>query len=355
MSNTLDEVDLISAKSGARLRRLSVIAENAIDHYPKWAFTSVSMLYFLVFIVLSYFKLLWLDELITLHIARLGTVSSIWHALALGADPNPPITVLLVRASESIFGAHELAYRLPAAIGYWVGLLSLFLYLRRYLRSIWALCGTVLSMTMAAFDYSYESRSYGVIYGLAMLGFLCWSYSEESNRTAKARLLAAVGMTFALTVGISTNYFAVLALLPIAAGEVVRTIEQWRGIALLPRSQPGFCKISAGIATRFSSFLSSLVPLTSVVLHPWRMAHLASIPRVANLQSNIFCPPLSYRFRSGRRIICRPQPIYCQTEHRDDRFDRENYCRNSRDCDSQMAFSAPPMPCSDRGPHDLFA
>jgi hypothetical protein len=267
MSNTLDEVDLISAKSGARLRRLSVIAENAIDHYPKWAFTSVSMLYFLVFIVLSYFKLLWLDELITLHIARLGTVSSIWHALALGADPNPPITVLLVRASESIFGAHELAYRLPAAIGYWVGLLSLFLYLRRYLRSIWALCGTVLSMTMAAFDYSYESRSYGVIYGLAMLGFLCWSYSEESNRTAKARLLAAVGMTFALTVGISTNYFAVLALLPIAAGEVVRTIEQWRGIALLPRSQPDGTRVPFVKAIDFRVWIGLAVAAGSILAY----------------------------------------------------------------------------------------
>ena len=78
----------------------------------------------------------------------------------MGADPNPPITHMLVHYSRLAFGDHELAYRLPPFFGYWLGLVSLFAYLLRRLPAVWALAGTVLSMAMAAFDYSFESRSY---------------------------------------------------------------------------------------------------------------------------------------------------------------------------------------------------
>ena len=102
-------------------------------------------------------------------------------------------------------------------------MLSPFLYLRRPVPSIWALAGTVLSMCMAVFDYSYESRSYGIFYGLALLAFLCWSWTADAG-LARARLPAALlGMTATLACGISTNYFAVLAFVPVAAGEAVRT------------------------------------------------------------------------------------------------------------------------------------
>jgi 4-amino-4-deoxy-L-arabinose transferase-like glycosyltransferase len=81
-----------------------------------------------VVVAQSHFKLPWLDELITLHIARQGSAGAIWNALAQGADPNPPLTHLLVHFSRILFGDHELAYRLPAFIGYWVGMVSLFAY-----------------------------------------------------------------------------------------------------------------------------------------------------------------------------------------------------------------------------------
>ena len=212
-------------KPAARLRRIGSRLECWIDRSPKGAFLWLTMLYLLVLFALSSFKLLWLDELITLHIARLNNISAIWHALFLGADPNPPFTHILVHFCRRLFGEHEFALRLPAAVGYWIGLLSLFLYLRRRLPSIWALGGTVLSMTMAAFDYSYESRSYAIFYGLAMLAFLCWSTAVDPTRSAIHQRVALVGMTFALAAGISTNYFAVLAFLPIAAGELTRAIR----------------------------------------------------------------------------------------------------------------------------------
>ena len=203
--------------------------EFRIERSPWKSFAVLTVFYVAVVAVLSHFKLLWLDELITLHIARLGSIGAIWVALARGADPNPPITHILVHYSQLAFGDHELACRLPAVAGYWIGLVSLFAYLRRRVPAIWALAGAVLSMAMAAFDYSFESRSYAIFYGLAMLAVLSWSIAVDPLSRTLVRNLALAGMVFALAAGISTNYFAVLAFLPIAGGELARTVRRMHG------------------------------------------------------------------------------------------------------------------------------
>ena len=83
-------------------------------------------------------------------------------------------------------------------------------------------------MSMGAFEYSYESRSYGICYGLAMLAFSCWTRAVDLTGTARTRGIALAGLIFALAAGISTNYFAVLAFFPVAAGEAVRTVSEMR-------------------------------------------------------------------------------------------------------------------------------
>jgi hypothetical protein len=250
----------------AMARNVWVALEDSIDRRPIRAFVVLSFLYFGVVFTLSSFKLLWLDELITLHIARLGSASAIWRALSQGADPNPPVSHLLVLYSRDVFGEHELAYRLPAASGYWVGLLSLFFYLRRILPATWALAGTVLSMTMAAFDYSYESRSYGIFYGLAMFAFLCWGRAAGNRCKTRGDYFWIFGMVFALAAGISTNYFAVLAFLPIAAGELASTIS--RTLETTRRSQE--CRVAYGTAI-----------LRAIDLRIWLGLLVAATPLIA--------------------------------------------------------------------------
>jgi hypothetical protein len=202
--------------------------EQRIDHAPGRAFALLSIAYFVAVFTLSSMKLLWLDELITLHIAMHGGPAAIWDVLKHGADPNPPVTHVLVHYSRALLGDHEWVYRLPAAVGYWIGLLSLFAYLRRRVPGSWAIGGTLLSMSMAAFEYSYESRSYGIFYGLAMLAFFCWTVAVDPVRKSTARTLSIAGLVIALAGGISTNYFAVLAFFPIAGGEVIRTVMRAR-------------------------------------------------------------------------------------------------------------------------------
>jgi hypothetical protein len=197
-----------------------------IDLHPFRAFTILTLFYFVVAFSLSSLKLLWLDELITLHIARLSGPGAIWQALWHGVDPNPPLSHLLVHYSRLIFGEHEFALRLPAMIGYWAGILTLFLYLKRRLSPTWAVVGTITLMAMGAFEYSYESRSYGIFFGLAMVAFYFWSRAADSASANGPRGGALVGMALALAAGISTNYFAVLAFLPVCIGEVVRTLSR---------------------------------------------------------------------------------------------------------------------------------
>jgi drug/metabolite transporter superfamily protein YnfA len=229
---SLDTSPKIEGSLGSALRGFACRVQSGIESHPWLAFALFSTFYFVIVFLQSSMKLLWLDELITLHIARLGSIPAIWHALGRGVDPNPPLMYLLVHWSIGLFGNHEFAYRMPAAIGYWAGLFSLFLYLRRLLPVAWALPGTVLSTTMAAFEYSYESRSYAVLYGMAMVAVLCWSWTADRATPRWDRWLSLGGMALALAVGISVNYFAVLAFLPIAAGEAART---WRHADTLRR------------------------------------------------------------------------------------------------------------------------
>ena len=237
-----------------------------IDHSPARAFAVLSVIYAGAVVGLSSLKLLWLDELITLHIAKLGSASAIWAALAQGADPNPPITHLLVHYARMLFGDHALAYRLPSMAGYWIGLASLGSYLLRRLPGTWALAGCVLSMAMAAFDYSFESRSYAIFYGLAMLAILCWSVTVDPAARPALRKLTLAGMVFALAAGISTNYFAVLAFFPIACGEVVRS---WRAI----RSSRGGERISLMRAIDFRIWIGMALAGSTLLAYRSLIAH----------------------------------------------------------------------------------
>jgi len=194
-----------------------------LDAHPIRAFAALTVLYLAVVFTQSSLKLMWLDEFITLHLARLNSLHDLWAALAAGADPNPPITYILVHWSRQLLGDHEWVYRLPAMAGCWIGLISLFAFLKQRVCGSWAIFGCLIWMAMAAFDYSFESRSYGIFYGQAMLAFLCWSVAVDPSRTSLVRWIALIGMIAALGGGISINYFAVLAFLPPAVGELMRT------------------------------------------------------------------------------------------------------------------------------------
>lgn len=198
------------------------------DSFPRWSSTG-----FLVVFTLSYFaltlthasiKLLWFDELITLYVARLNAPELIWDALARGTDPNPPLMHLLVMWSMRMFGESELVVRLPAILANWFASVCLFSYLRRRLPVQYAAAGVCFFAATAAFSYSYESRSYALLLAFSIVSLVAWRGVVEGRHPA----LSAVLLALCVGLGISSNYFAVLSLFPVAIGEFVRSLERRR-------------------------------------------------------------------------------------------------------------------------------
>ena len=199
-----------------------------LNRRPGIVLISLGVLYFGIVFALSSIKLLWLDEFITYYISKLDSLRSILAALARGADPNPPLNYLLVLASRKLFGESEFALRLPAIMTSWAGIVALFAFLKKRMPPLYAACGALFFMATAAFDYSFEARSYALMLGFCALSLFAWQRSVEG----KHKIAAAVGMSLALAAGLSSNYFGVLAFFPIAAGEFLRNIRnrrlEWR-------------------------------------------------------------------------------------------------------------------------------
>src|SRR4051812_6892081 len=197
---------------------------DVVNRNPTKVFFAITALYFLITITQASVRLLWFDELVTFYIAKLNAVGTIWRALANGADPNPPLTHVLMMWSMKLFGDSAVALRLPAIMASWLGLSCLYFFLRKRVPVVYAAAGVFFFMATAAFDYSYEGRSYPLMLGFAMLSLLAWRWTVESSHP----YLSAALLALALAGGVSSNYFAVLAFFPIAAGEFVRNIEQRR-------------------------------------------------------------------------------------------------------------------------------
>jgi len=194
----------------------------AFDKRPWRVFAGISVFYVAAVFTLAWLRHFWFDELITYYIAKINSLSGIWEALARASDPNPPLTHVLVMWSMRIFGGGEVAARLPAILAAFVGVLSLFLFLRKRVPVVYAATGVFFFMATHAFSYSYESRSYAFMLAFAMLSLVLWRAAIEGRR----RHLAAISLALTLAAGLSANYYCVLAFFPIAAGELVRTAER---------------------------------------------------------------------------------------------------------------------------------
>ncbi len=171
-------------------------------------------------------KLLWVDEFFTLYVSQQPHVRGVWHALAAGADPNPPLMHLLAKASTILFGVNALALRLPSILSVLLAILAMWWVLRRWVSPLYAAVGVLAFMATRGFDYSYDARSYGLLMGFCMASLASWMYASDA--IGLRRTLALGAITVFLAAGLSSNYYGVLAFFPIALGEAFR-----------PRRRPG--------------------------------------------------------------------------------------------------------------------
>jgi hypothetical protein len=162
------------------------------------------------------------DELFTFEIARLPGFGDVWRALRAGADFHPPLDFLLRHASLKAFGESELAFRLPSIAAMWMALGCLFAFVARRTSALYGLIAALIPLSTPVFEYAYEGRGYAWMVALSAAALAAWQRRTEGSRWAAALL------ALSLAALVWTHYYGVLAFLPIAVGELVRTRERRR-------------------------------------------------------------------------------------------------------------------------------
>ena len=190
-----------------------------------WIWMATYSLIFLpLTLLLSSRYAFWYDEIHTIYLSRLPSVRQIWLALAEGADLQPPLVYLTTRLAHSIFGYSEWAARLPSTIGVLVAGLCLMFFVARRTSMLWGFLAAVFILLTGVYPHAIEARPYGLVLGFAGTALVCWQCAAEERH----RKLALTGLTASLMLAVSSHYYAVLLLVPIALGEAVRNYANRR-------------------------------------------------------------------------------------------------------------------------------
>ncbi|MGA8212315.1 MAG: glycosyltransferase family 39 protein [Candidatus Sulfotelmatobacter sp.] len=195
-----------------------------LERSPIGFIVGFSLLYFSASVTLAYWKLMWLDELYTYHIAALPSATAIWSKLASGTGPMPPSFYLLTRFSQEWLGPSHFAIRFPELIGFLIASLCLFYFIRRRTSALYGLVGMLAFWITGAYPFAYEARPYGLVLGFCGLALVCWQAASENVR----RRWALLGLFAACAGAVGSHYGAVMLVFPLALGELVRSISRRR-------------------------------------------------------------------------------------------------------------------------------
>ncbi len=190
-----------------------------LDHNSRIVLLAFSILYLLGNGLTASHKFLWADEVLTAYMARLS-LPQLWSALKAGVDIEPPLFHLITRAFTSAFGQSPLALRMPAILGGWLMCISLYIFVSRRLRPLYGLIAMLIPFVTRAADYTYEARCYGIALGFSGAALVCWQGAAERRR----RKLCLIGLVFFLAAAIACQFYMVLVLLSIGAGEILRSV-----------------------------------------------------------------------------------------------------------------------------------
>ena len=211
----------LSSRSGGFQRAIDRVNRSAssLERRGLLLFVALSSLYWPITALLASRKLMWNDELYTYYVAILPSMRDVWAALESGGEQTPPFFYLTTRASFDIFGVNNLAIRLPAMLGLWVMSACLLVFVARRTSWLPALCAAVFPLVTWAYQYAFEARAYGMVLGFAAVALLSW----QSVALGRGRVLWLLSLALSLSAAVSTHYYALFVILPLALGEATRT------------------------------------------------------------------------------------------------------------------------------------
>src|SRR5215469_7795486 len=205
-----------------------------------FAYVLFTILYIWPNLVLAHQKLLWSDEFFTLYLSETRNWSELWRALSTGGDQHPPSFYYLIHLIFKLVGTTNLTLRLAPLIGFGLFCVCLYEIARRVVERRWALVALLLPLTTPALYYATEARGYGIEVGFVTFSLLMWILAAEG----KKRSWTIPGLAVGLCLSVASHYYAILFLVPLAAGELVKT-KLRRSIDV-----PVYC-----------AFLAALIPL----------------------------------------------------------------------------------------------
>jgi len=212
-------------------------------------------------------KPFWHDEIYTVLLARLPSISMHWAALRDGVDFAPPLNGFATRAVRHLAGLGPLAARVPPMIGFWTMVMVIFAIVRERTSAVLGFAAISVPVFTAAYRYSYEARPYGLMMGLAAVAWFAWMRAAAGSR--RGVFLALLGLS--LAAGLWNHYYAALVYLPVAAGELTRAIRARR------IDGPLWMVVAASIVG--AAPLAPLIRLSaSRTAHFWVAPSLADIP-----------------------------------------------------------------------------
>jgi hypothetical protein len=221
---------------------------------------------------------LWFDEILGHLVCQLAWPSRAVQAADAGVDLSAPGWVLLARLSEFLTGGSDRGSRWLALLG--VAMAAVLVH--RIAEERWgsaaaAVAASALLLTRAS-RFACDGRPYGLALGLAALALFAWYRWSQSLRL---RWLAIAAL--AVAAATLVHYYAVLMLVPLAGGEIVRMYARkrwdWRvAVALAAAIVPLGCLLPhilrGGAAVRLAPF--SEPALSSLYYHfRWLVDFLA--------------------------------------------------------------------------------
>ena len=184
----------------------------------------LSLLYLAVTVVLAQRKLMWNDELYTYYMARLPSMSDVWAALMSRGEQTPPFFYFTTRVSFDLFGVNNLSVRLPEMLGFWMMLACLYVFVARRASTLSGLCAAAFPLVTIAYLFAFEARPYGLLLGCGALALVSW----QSVTLNRHRAVSLVCLAASVAAMVSTQYYGVLILLPLALGEAVLSLMRRR-------------------------------------------------------------------------------------------------------------------------------
>jgi hypothetical protein len=117
----------------------------------------------------------------------------------------------------------------------------------RRVSPIYAIAGAIFLLCTTAYDYAFEARPYGLVLGFTGLALVAWQRATDDT---ERRGIALGVLTLMLTAAIHSHYYAGLALGPLCAAELTRTVVRRR------LDLPGWASLLSPLVT-----LAPLAPL----------------------------------------------------------------------------------------------